>query len=145
MTAAPIPDHPADQLAELERLRGCLARVRATAFLYAGRPASLDPAKPLAGGFEAFAVIVRTLDQAEAEASANDEPAAEVTRLRAGLARARAVAVIRATPPTVSRAPGLVDVQRNAFATIASAIGAGLDVAANDVVVSLLDRRRAAS
>lgn len=47
MTATPNPSPDADQLAELERLQGCLARIRGSAFLYAGQPASMDPAVPL--------------------------------------------------------------------------------------------------
>lgn len=145
MTAAPNPADPTsadDQAAELERFRGCLARIRAAAFLYAGRPAVMDEAKPLALGLETFAVIVRTCDAAAAASAANDDDqAAERAQLVAALKRIRTVAFLMAgspatLDPTRALAPG-----KEGYARLVRSVDAALDVRSADVVVALFPGR----
>lgn len=145
MTATPNPADPAsadDLAAELERFRGCLARIRAAAFLYAGRPAVMDEAKPLARGLESFAVIVRTCDAAAAASAANDDDqAAEREQLVAALKRIRSVAFLMAGSPASLDPTKALASGKESFAGLVRSVDAALDVRSADVVVTLFPGR----
>lgn len=144
MTATPNPADLAkadDLAAELERFRGCLARIRAAAFLYAGRPAVMDETKPLARGLETFAVIVRTCDAAAASAANDDDQAAERAQLVAALKRIRTVAFLMAGSPATLDPTRALASGKESYAGLVRSVDAALDVRSADVVVALFPGR----